>query len=376
MDLARLLKEKRILICCGSGGVGKTTVSAALGLKAAMAGRKALVCTIDPARRLADSLGLECLGNSETCVNETVQSVSGVTLPGTLHAMMLDSKRTFDALIERLASTPDAAARILGNPFYQNVTTALAGSQEFSAMEKLYELSVKNEYDLIILDTPPTRHALDFLDAPKKVTAFLDARVIQWFVKPYLAAERMGFKFFNRSAKILFRILEMGTGYQTLADIADFFLIFEGMYDEFRLRAEKVAALVASSGTAFVLVTSPEFPSLAEARFFLERLESEGMEFGEILFNRVSVTPGGLPGERFAEIEKEAVEKLPEHGPVIEALCANLRLEILLAEADRRAVELFLEKTCLTGRGVRIPFFSQDVHDIAGLLRLARHLPG
>ncbi|MFP4476681.1 MAG: ArsA family ATPase [Desulfatibacillaceae bacterium] len=376
MGLDRLLAEKRILICGGSGGVGKTTISAALALKAAMAGRKVLVCTIDPAQRLADSLGLENLGNAETDITEEVVKATGNVLPGQLWAMMLDSKRTFDALIERIAPNSEVAGRVLGNQFYQNVTTALAGSQEFSAMEKLYELDSRGDYDLIVLDTPPTRHALDFIDAPGKLTAFLDARVIQWFVKPYLAAEKVGFKFFNRSAKVLFRILEKGTGYQTLADIADFFLVFEGMYDGFKMRAEKVRSLISSHDSAFVLVTSPQFPSLTEAKNFLARMKSEDLALGEIIFNRVYMTPGGLPGDRLRSIKEEAMSEFPGYSDVVETLCDNLRLFIILSEADQRAVDRFLEANALGGRGVRVPYLPRDVHDISGLAVVAGHIEG
>ncbi len=375
MGFSRLLAEKRILVCCGSGGVGKTTVSAAVALAGAMAGKKVLVCTIDPARRLADSLGISSLGNEEMKIPDQAFAGAGLAPSGELWAMMLDSKRTFDELIHRIAPSEETRDRILANAFYQNVTTALAGSQEFSAMEKLYELATEEQWDLIVLDTPPTRQALDFLDAPGKMTAFLDAKVIQWFVKPYLKAGKMGFKFFNRSAKVMFRVLEKATGYQTLADLADFFLVFEGMYDGFRARAQKVRELMADPGTAFLLVTSPQSPSLLEARFFLQQLKDEGLPLGGVVFNRVHFPPTDLTSDQVCAMGEKAREAMPEYAPAIRALVNNLRLFILLAEADKRSMARFLsQEACAGAIGTRVPFFPADVHDLAGLAEIREYL--
>ncbi|MBW1990220.1 MAG: ArsA family ATPase [Deltaproteobacteria bacterium] len=374
MSFSSLVAEKKILVCCGSGGVGKTTVSASFALAGAMAGRKVLVCTIDPARRLADSLGLEALGNKETRIPDETLEKAGIAPKGELWGMMLDSKRTFDELIHRIAPSEEAAARVLENAFYQNVTTALAGSQEFSAMEKLYELSTEQHWDLIVLDTPPTRHALDFLDAPGKMTAFLDARVIQWFVKPYLAAGKMGFKFINRGAQMVFKLLERATGYQTLADLADFFLMFEGMYDGFRARAQRVRDLLACPETAFVLVTSPQSPSLLEARGFLERLSAEGIPLGGVVFNRVVLPPTDMTSAEAAELGEKAAKKLPDHADAVRILVNNLRLFILLAQADRRSMDRFLSDAGQRVVSATIPFFATDIHDLAGLAELAGYL--
>ena len=374
MRLEKLLDQREIIVCCGAGGVGKTTISAALALSAAVSGKKVLVCTIDPAKRLADSLGLTELGNNETRISDEVFQKAGIVPKGELWGMMLDSKTTFDELILRIAPTPEAGRRILANPFYQNVTTALAGSQEFSATEKLFELAGRKLYDLIVLDTPPTRHALDFLDAPTRLTAFLDARVIQWFVKPYLSAGKVGFKFINSSAQMMFRLLEKATGHQTMADIADFFLVFEGLTDGFRARAAKVRALMSSPVTAFVLVTSPQSPSLMEARYFLERLVAENMPLGEVVFNRVCVPPTDLSSESVAALGRQAEEALPEHAKVIKALVANLRLSMVLAEADKRSIRRFLSEAGDSVGDVRIPHLKSDVHDLSGLWEIARYL--
>ena len=374
MDVASLLRDKKVLVCTGSGGVGKTTVSAALALRAAIEGRKVLVCTIDPAKRLADSMGLSELGNSETRIPESAYKQAGIKPKGELWGMMLDSKRTFDDLIERIAPTAEARDRILANDYYQNITTALAGSQEFAAMEKLYELTREKDYDLIVLDTPPTKHALDFLDAPNKMTSFLDGRVIQWFVKPYLMAGKMGFKFMNRSARVLFRFLEKATGYETMQELADFFLAFEGMYDGFKVRAQKVRDLMAEDVTAFVLVTSPQAPSLAEARYFLDRLTKERMPLGRVVFNRVHVRPCPMSPEEIETIGEKAMISLNKYAPVVDALCDNLAGFVRLAEADDTAIRNFLASAGKNIADSRIPFLDEDVHDLAGLDRVSRFI--
>ncbi|WP_028314726.1 ArsA family ATPase [Desulfatibacillum aliphaticivorans] len=374
MQLSDLVAEKHILVCCGSGGVGKTTISASLALSAAMAGRKVLVCTIDPAKRLADSLGLKELGNEEARIPDEAFDKAGVKPKGELWGMMLDSKRTFDDLIQRISPNEETSRKILENGFYQNITTALAGSQEFSAMEKLYELAASGKYDLIVLDTPPSRHALDFLDAPNKMTAFLDAKVIQWVLKPYLTAGKMGFKFVNRTAKAMFSILEKATGKETLADIADFFLVFEGLYDGFKARAARVRELMEEDGTAFLLVTSPQSGSLSEADFFVERIEQEGMALGGVIFNRVHTPPTDLTSREVEAMGEKAASSLRKYKPAVEALVANLRLFILLAEADKRAIESFLTRLQKGVGSVRVPYLLHDVHDIATLLDVASYL--
>jgi anion-transporting ArsA/GET3 family ATPase len=376
MALADLLKEKSILVVCGSGGVGKTTISASLALLAAMEGRKVLVCTIDPAKRLADSLGLKELGNKETRIPDLVFAQAGLAPKGELWGMMLDSKTTFDDLICRIAPDEAVRNRVLNNPFYQNITTALAGSQEFSATEKLFELACRKDYDLIVLDTPPTRHALDFLDAPNRLTSFLEAKVIAWFLGPYLKAGKLGFRFLNSGAAMAFRVLEKVTGYQTLADIADFFLVFEGLYEGFAARAAKVRQLMSDPATAFVLVTSPQSPSLLEASFFLDRLLEEKMPLGEVVFNRVYTAPTELSSEDVQALGIQTTQKLPAHKTAIDALCANLRLAILLAEADKRSIRRFLEQSCQPIESVRVPFMRTDIHDMAGLHTVCCHLAG
>jgi len=374
LTIEKLIKEKKIIICCGSGGVGKTTVSAAIALKAAISGKKALVCTIDPAKRLADSLGLKQLGNKESKIPDTVFSDAGIKVKGQLWGMMLDSKRTFDELIERISPTEESKDRILANHYYQNISTALAGSQEFSAMEKLYELWENGEYDLIVLDTPPTKHALDFLDAPGRLTAFLDGKVAQWFIKPYLMAGKMGFKFVHRSAGLLFKMLEKATGYQTMADMTEFFLAFEGLYDGFKTRAKKVRDLFSDDITSFILVTSPQTPALDEAMFFLEKLSEDKMPLGSVVFNRFHPSPVDLSMEELKALTEKAIDALPKYAPAVDGLMENLKAFSLLSKTDEMAMTNFLSKATLVITPAKVPFLDHDVHDISGLLEIAGHL--
>ncbi|MGH7821444.1 MAG: ArsA family ATPase, partial [Candidatus Binatia bacterium] len=255
--LASLLEEKRIVLCLGSGGVGKTTVSAALALSAALRGRRAVVLTIDPARRLKDSLGLPDLADRPVRVAlEELGARAGA--PGELTAMMLDAKRTFDQLIARFAPNLETARRILDNRLYQYVSGALAGSQEYMALEKLYEVATANDYDLIVIDTPPTHHALDFLDAPRRMIDLLGSRALSFLQRPSLAIFGVGSRIAQAALETILRALERFTGMKLLSEVADFVGSFEGMLGGFRDRADAVRRLLRDPGTAAVLVTSPE----------------------------------------------------------------------------------------------------------------------
>ncbi|MDP8223779.1 MAG: ArsA-related P-loop ATPase [Candidatus Lernaella stagnicola] len=371
------IADKRIVICVGSGGVGKTTLAAAIALGAAIAGRKTLVLTIDPARRLANSLGLEELDNTETRIPAAVFSAAKIKPQGELWGMMLDVKRTFDELIKRIAPTDDAAERILENHYYQNLSDALAGSQEYMAMEKLHEVQAERDYDLIVVDTPPTKHALDFLEAPARMEDFLNGKVIQWFLKPYMVAGKVGAAFAQRSAAMTFKMLERFTGYEAMADLAEFFLAFDGMYEGFKERARHVKELLAAEDTAFVLVTSPASPAIEEAEFFYTRLTRDRMRPLAVVFNRVHVWEGGENGE-FADAlvgaGEKLIAKLPAYAPAIDAVIDNAAGMIQMAAADKKAVERFLEKTQHGREAFRIPAFATDVHDLQSLAELGAFL--
>ncbi|RDG36645.1 ArsA family ATPase [Streptomyces corynorhini] len=293
--------ETRIIVCCGSGGVGKTTTAAALGVRAAERGRKAVVLTIDPARRLAQSMGIDELGN-------TPRQVKGVEGPGELHAMMLDMKRTFDEVVE--AHTDKERARsILANPFYQSLSAGFAGTQEYMAMEKLGQLRARDEWDLIIVDTPPSRSALDFLDAPKRLGSFLDGKFIRLLMAPAKVGGRAGMKFLNVGMSMMTGTLGKLLGGQFLRDVQTFVTAMDTMFGGFRTRADATYRLLQAPGTAFLVVAAPERDALREAAYFVERLAAEEMPLAGLVLNRVH---GSGAARLSAERARAAAENLEE----------------------------------------------------------------
>ncbi|MFF4587996.1 ArsA family ATPase [Streptomyces sp. NPDC001388] len=281
LDLDPLLDDPatRIVVCCGSGGVGKTTTAAALGLRAAERGRKVVVLTIDPARRLAQSMGIDSLDN-------TPRRVKGVEGDGELHAMMLDMKRTFDEIVEAHAD-PGRAAAILANPFYQSLSAGFAGTQEYMAMEKLGQLRARDEWDLIVVDTPPSRSALDFLDAPKRLGSFLDGKLIRVLLAPAKVGGRAGMKFLNVGMSMMTGALGKLLGGQLLKDVQTFVAAMDSMFGGFRTRADATYKLLQAPGTAFLVVAAPERDALREAAYFVERLAAEDMPLAGLVLNRV-----------------------------------------------------------------------------------------
>ena len=295
LDVDALLEDphNRIVVCCGSGGVGKTTTAAALGLRAAERGRKVVVLTIDPARRLAQSMGIDSLDN-------TPRRVKGVddSAGGELHAMMLDMKRTFDEIVESHAD-PERAAAILGNPFYQSLSAGFAGTQEYMAMEKLGQLRARDEWDLIVVDTPPSRSALDFLDAPKRLGSFLDGRLIRLLTAPAKLGGRAGMAFLNVGMSMMTGTLGRLLGGQLLKDVQTFVAAMDTTFGGFRTRADATYKLLQAPGTAFLVVAAPERDALREAAYFVERLAAEDMPLMGLVLNRVHGTGAGrLSAER------------------------------------------------------------------------------
>ena len=344
--MLELLEGHRIVVCAGSGGVGKTTTAAALALGMAERGLKVAVVTIDPAKRLADSLGLEELGNEPRRVDGGCE--------GELWALMLDSKRTFDALIERLA--PDAATRdeILANRIYQQISNTVAGTQEFTAIAKLYELDQEGGYDLLVLDTPPSRNALDFLDAPGRVSGFFQGRAIKMFLRPT--------GLLGRGTGLVFGLMERVTGVDLLHDLSVFFRALGGMIDGFTERARRVGALLEDPGTTFLIVTAPRHDPAEEAIFFHRKLVDASMPFGGLVVNRLHAAPGrngalpdGLDADLAAKVETAADE--------VEAL----------AEREAATVERLRERLG-DPPIVLIPELDGDVHDVEGLARVRDHL--
>jgi anion-transporting ArsA/GET3 family ATPase len=365
VNIADVIADKRIVICGGSGGVGKTTASAAIAMGAAARGRKVAVVTIDPARRLANSLGLEELGNEPALVDQQLFPAAGIEMEGELWAMMLDPKRTFDDLIDRLAPNEKSRDEVLANRIYQELSNAVAGSQEFTAMAKLYELDRSHDFDLIVLDTPPSRNALDFLDAPDRLTQFFEGRALQVFLRPTgLAARVMG-----RGTGMVFGVLKRVTGIDLLQDLAVFFRSLSGMIDGFKERAQAVNKLLADPGTVFLLVTSPEREPIDEAIFFWRKLKAARMPFGGVVVNRVH---HDLLGD--AEVEDVSAELVAELGDKLAARVAdNFRDYHVLARRDAQNIER-LGKQLRDDRLLLIPYLDEDVHDVEGLARLDRYL--
>ncbi|HEV2368290.1 MAG TPA: ArsA-related P-loop ATPase [Acidimicrobiales bacterium] len=361
MSLAELSHTRTTLICCGTGGVGKTTVAAALALGAARQGRRACVVTIDPAKRLADALGLDTLPNQATVVKGDWN--------GELWALMLDTKGTFDDLVTRYAGSPDQAAGILDNRLYRNLSQALSGTQEYMAMEKLFELHEENRFDLIVVDTPPTRNALDFLDAPRRLMSFLDNRIFRLLVLP----TRAYLKAVSVATQAFLRTVSKVVGAEVVDDAVAFFRAFEGMEQGFRDRAARVEALLADAGTAFVVVASARRDTVEEALFFVDRLDQTGFDVAALVVNRLQprFAPTGT-AERLKQ-ETGAQETGGEAAPA-PALVNLAQLEAL---ADREESHFaHLVQRVEPAPVVRVPVLPIDVHDLRGLDLVAGYLEG
>src|SRR5580700_8252847 len=303
LDIDRLIADRRtrIIVCCGSGGVGKTTIAAAIGLRAAERGRHVVVLTVDPARRLAQSMGLTSLDNTPRLVpgvrvdatqgsNGSAQDGNGADSPGSLHAMMLDMKRTFDEIVEQHAD-PDRAAQILANPFYQSLSSSFAGTQEYMAMEKLGQLRRADEWDLIVVDTPPSRSALDFLDAPQRLSRFLDGKLLRLLTAPAKVGGRAYLRVLNAGFGMVTGILTKVLGTQMLRDVQTFVTALDTMFGGFRERADYTYQLLRAPGTSFLVVAAPEDDALREASYFVERLDQERMPLAGLILNRVQQLP-------------------------------------------------------------------------------------
>ena len=366
--IADRLEGKRICIVAGSGGVGKTTASAALALGLAAAGKRVCVVTIDPARRLADSLGLEQLGNEPRRVDAAVLEAAAPdsTTRGELWAMMLDPKATFDGLIAKLA--PDAATRddVLGNRIYAQLSSAIAGSQEFSAVARLYELDREGGYDAIVLDTPPSRNALDFLDAPDRLTDFFEGRALKLFLVPTGIAGRL----LGAGSSVVFGILRKLTGVNLLDDVSVLLRSMGSLIDGFRGRASAVKALLADPATTFLIVTSPEREPVAEAIFFRQKLREAGMAFGGLIVNRAAV----LTEAEMADPAAVGAQLRDELGDALAAKVAASAEDLqILAARHATAIER-LRSALDEPDPIVVPRLDGEVQDIDGLLVLYEHL--
>ena len=366
-----IINRKEVIVCAGAGGVGKTTIAAAIALEAAVQGKKTVVLTIDPAKRLATSLGLKELSSEPTKVNPRKFTAAGLKPEGELHAMMLDTKSTFDKVVTQYAPTPEQAERIIANRFYRNISGTLSGTQEYMAMEKLYELHADGGYDLIVIDTPPTRNALDFLDAPKRMTDFFESRVLRWFLLPYMKSAGGFMRVANVAAATFLRVVKRIVGTEVLEDTAEFFGNLEGMYEGFKQRARDVAALLKSDVTSFVVVTSPAQDSVTEATYFATRLNESGLPFGALVVNRVhphfgediEVKPRQISRLEKGEGEARLLAKLLDNH---EAFMRVVRLEEGNLDALARKVPRH--------RWVRVPYLEQEAVDLSGLTAISEQL--
>ena len=363
-SLAGPVGDAHVLVVTGSGGVGKTTLAAALGLAAAREGRRTLVLTIDPARRLAQAMGIEELSDEPSKVDADAD--------GELWAMMLDMQTTFDRLIDRHATSKSNARAIKDNRIYRTLSSTLSGTQEYMAMERLHELHETGEWDLLIIDTPPSRSALDFLDAPNRMTSFLEGRLLRLLMKPGMAAGKRVGRAVNFGATTFMRVASRVTGMELLDDLAQFFKNFEGLYEGFKQRAEQVLELLQETSSQFVVVTSPEPPPLREAKFFLQRLEQEGLHQAGVVINRIRPDIDDEPDDAALEAAAATQDDDPEG----RAAAATLRLLVEvrnLGQRQRRDVGAALYGVT-TSRRVEVPLLGGDVHDLAGLGEIATTL--
>ncbi len=364
-SITEITEGRGICICAGSGGVGKTTTSAAIAAGLASRGQKVAVLTIDPAKRLADSLGLKELENEPRKVDPKLFEAAGAEMRGELWAMMLDAKATFDELVRKHAPDAETRDRILENRIYRQLSNALAGSQEYMAMEKLFEIHQEGLYDFLVLDTPPSRNALDFLDAPKRLTQFIEGRGMQMFMKPTgLATKVVG-----RGSSMAMSVLKRVTGLDLLTDLSDFFQAFSGMVDGFRERAKRVSELLADPATTFVVVCGPQGEPITEAVYFHRKLVEAKLPVGGVIVNKVhyeteaDLASGEVQTDLNGLLADELADRVASNFADYQALARRDagNVEHLMGELRPKAV-------------IRIPYLDEDVHDLGALLKIDRYL--
>jgi anion-transporting ArsA/GET3 family ATPase len=365
--LDEILARHRVVVCAGSGGVGKTTTAASLAVYAALSGRRTMVLTIDPAKRLANALGVRAIGGIGSAV------VVGAIPDGRLSAMMLDQKGAWDELVERHAPSEEIRDRILNNRFYQHLSQSFAGSQEYMAIEQLCELHASDAFDLIVVDTPPTRHALDFLEAPQRIADFLDKRVVKWFIRPYFSASWTTMRFVNRTAGFLFRRLEDATGISALVEVSEFFTSMSGLFEGFEPRVRRVYDLLRSPQTGFVLVATPEEQVLTEAEYFCRRVRELHMFLRAVVFNRVHREySGGRRGD--PQDLPTLMHRLVDDAGLAGRLVENFNRYEAIGRGDGLRIESF-RSTLPRGVAIlEVPNLDSDIHSVAGLKSMHRYL--
>ncbi len=386
-EMRSVIRDRNLVVCVGSGGVGKTTTAASIGIQAAMAGRRVVVVTIDPAKRLANSLGLEALGNEEKEIPASKFAEFDVDCPGSLHAMMLDTQKTFDELIARVSPDDESRDRVLSNKIYRHISDTLSASHDYMASEKLFDLHNSGKYDLVVLDTPPMKNAIDFLEASGKLTRFLDDTIISWFLRPHDGGKRRGMSLLQAPGAIVYKLLGSVFGNEFLDEIAEFFVATKDLLQGFRERAEAVSKLLRnSSKTRFVVVCTPKSTSMEEARYFHRQLVERRMPGGLFIVNQVGrygEVERGAQGRYLGEREREYLrERLDGDASVdevrvfIEKLESHFDRAVALASDDRRAIEglkAFAGRNCTV---VEVPRLPDEVYDLDGLLAIDRHIFG
>jgi anion-transporting ArsA/GET3 family ATPase len=358
--LADLVASRRVIVCCGAGGVGKTTTSAALGLAAARLGRRVLVLTIDPAKRLAQTMGLSPHMREPAAVSKERLAAAGVTT-GSLDAWMLNPDVVFENIVRRMAPTPEQAERILASRLYRHLSELVAGMQEYTAAEALYELSSSGRYDLVVLDTPPARNALDFLEAPGKLARFLDERILSLF----LPSQSSGF--FKKATELIGTVFTKVFGAEFFAELQDFLGAMSGMFGPMRLHAEGVRRLLTSGESAFLLVTSPDQAALADARYFRDRLAQMRLPFAGFILNRSWVRTEGLVGA-----ESLALDLTPPLVTGLEKLQRLAAVERGRVERDRRLLDELKAEVPATAFAIAAPYLGEAIEDLAGIASLAQ----
>jgi anion-transporting ArsA/GET3 family ATPase len=358
--------EKKIIICCGSGGVGKTTTAAAIALEAASRGKKAVVLTIDPAKRLATALGLDSLGNEPKKILFDLDQMGArgrAGSPSHFYAMMLDTKKTFDHLIERYSTRPETRRAILENRLYQHMSSMIAGSQEYMAMEKLYEIYQEGKFDLLVLDTPPTRHALDFLDAPQKMINITGNSLLKWFLKPGIFAGGGGFGILQKGAEKILSVFDNLAGFAFLHELSEMISLIGNLLGGFQGRAQSVYDLLRKDFVGFILVSSPSDVSIQDALYFHKKIKEEKLPFLGFIVNRVHE-----PIQKFQE------KDLPFSSPLKEKVFESLKNYEKIVQKDRAAIALLKKAVGAKQTLSTVPLFSTDVHDLEGLKKINREL--
>ena len=387
-ELRDALVNKRLIVCVGSGGVGKTTTAAALAVEAARMGRRVIVVTIDPARRLANSLGLEALGNDERAIPTSKFSDHGIEAAGSMHAMMLDSGLTFDEVVSRVAGDDETRDRILGNRIYRHMSETLSASQEYMASEKLYDLYHSGRYDLVVLDTPPMKNAIDFLEASGRLSRFLDEKIMGWFLRPHASGLIRGSRLLQGPVALVYRLLGSVFGNEFLDDLSEFFLAFKDLYGGFRERAEFVGELLRDgSQCRFTVVCTPRSMSMEEARYFHGQLRERQMPGDLFIVNQCGRCGGLRPADEqrryLGEPERRALADITdglvepaELRAFAERLEVQLEHAVALGDDDLRAIADLRAFAGMESRVCTVPRLEEDVYDFGGLLAITDHLLG